>query len=244
MSEPLRIAMWSGPRNISTAIMRAWENRGDTAVWDEPLYAYYLQRSGIEHPGAEEVIAAGETDWRQVAAAVTGPVPGGKPVYFQKHMTHHMLDEVDRSWLAHLSNCFLIRDPREVIASYARTRPEVTLSDVGVLQQTALFEHVQDSTGTAPLVLDTKDVLKDPRALLGALCAALDLPFTDRMLSWPPGARSSDGVWARYWYEAVQASSGFAPYVSKAHTLAPRLEPLAEECAPHYHRLHELRLRP
>lgn len=244
MSEPVRIAMWSGPRNISTAMMRAWENRGDTAVWDEPLYAFYLQRTGIEHPGADEVIAAGETDWRRVAAAVTGPVPGDKPFYFQKHMTHHMLDEVDRSWLAELRNCFLIRDPREVIASYARTRPDVSVADVGVLQQAALFEHVLESTGTTPLVLDTKDVLENPRALLVALCDALDVPFTDRMLSWPPGPRSSDGVWARYWYEAVQASSGFAPYVSKVHTLAPRLEPLAEECAPHYRRLHEVRLRP
>lgn len=244
VSEPVRIAMWSGPRNISTAMMRAWENRGDTAVWDEPLYAYYLQRTGIEHPGAAEVIAAGETDWRRVAAAVAGPVPGDLPVYFQKHMSHHMLDEVDRSWLARLRNCFLIRDPREVIASYARTRPEVSVADVGVLQQASLFDFVRENSGTTPLVLDSRDVLEDPRALLGALCDALDVPFTDRMLSWPQGPRESDGVWARYWYEAVRASSGFAPYVSKVHTLARRLEPLAEECAPHYRRLYEVRLRP
>jgi len=244
VSEPVRIAMWSGPRNISTAMMRAWENRGDTAVWDEPLYAYYLQRTGIEHPGAAEVIAAGETDWRRVAAAVTGPVPGNLPVYFQKHMSHHMLDEVDRSWLSRLRNCFLIRDPREVIASYARARPGVSVADVGVLQQASLFDFVRENSGTTPLVLDSRDVLEDPRALLGALCDALDVPFTDRMLSWPQGPRESDGVWARYWYEAVRASSGFAPYVSKVHTLARRLEPLAEECAPHYQRLYEVRLRP
>ena len=129
MSDPIRIAMWSGPRNISTAMMRAWENRGDTAVWDEPLYAFYLHRTGIAHPGAEEVVAAGDTDWRRVVEALTGPVPGDKPVFFQKHMTHHMLDQVDRGWLARVRNCFLIRDPREVIASYARTRPQVTVSD-------------------------------------------------------------------------------------------------------------------
>ena len=225
-------------------MMRAWENRGDTSVWDEPLYAYYLQRTGIAHPGADEVIAAGETDWRRVAAAVTGAVPDDKPIYFQKHMTHHMLDEVDRSWLAQLSNCFLIRDPREVIASYARTRPEVTVSDVGVLQQAELFEHSGRITNATPLVLDTRDVLENPRAMLTELCEALGVPFTERMLSWPAGPRSSDGVWAKYWYQAVQASSGFDPYVSKAHTLPRALEPLAEECAPHYRNLYEQRLSP
>ena len=243
MSGAIRIAMWSGPRNISTAMMRAWDNRGDTAVWDEPLYAFYLHRTGIAHPGAEEVIAAGDTDWRRVVAAMTGPVPDGEPIFFQKHMTHHMLDAVDRDWLAQMHNCFLIRDPREVIASYARTRPEVTLSDVGVLQQAAIFEHARRTAGAAPLVLDSRDVLEDPRAMLTALCAALGVPFSERMLSWPAGPRSSDGVWARYWYDAVQASSGFSPYVCKAHTLPRALEPLAEECEPHYRNLYEQRLR-
>lgn len=244
MNGAVRIAMWSGPRNISTAIMRSWENRGDTAVWDEPLYAFYLHRTGIEHPGAEEVIAAGDTDWRRVVAALTGAVPGDKPIYFQKHMTHHLLDEIDRGWLAQVRNCFLIRNPREVIASYARTRPAVTVSDVGVLQQVDIFEHARRATGETPLVLDSRDVLEDPRGMLTALCAALDVPFGEGMLSWPAGARSSDGVWARYWYDAVNASTGFSPYVSKAHTLPARLEPLAEECEPHYRNLYEQRLRP
>ncbi len=244
MSGATRIAMWSGPRNISTAMMRAWGNRGDTAVWDEPLYAFYLHRTGIDHPGAAEVIAAGDTDWRRVVAAVTGPVPDGKPIYFQKHMTHHMLDEIDRGWLTQMHNCFLIRDPREVIASYARTRPEVTLGDVGVLQQAEIFEHAHASAGAAPLVLDSRDVLEEPHAMLTALCAALDVSFNERMLSWPAGPRSSDGVWARYWYDAVQASSGFSAYVSKAHTLPRALEPLAEQCEPHYRRLYAQRLCP
>ena len=244
MSGPIRIAMWSGPRNISTAMMRAWENRGDTAVWDEPLYAFYLHRTGLDHPGAEEVIAAGDTDWRDVVAAIVGPVPGDKPIYFQKHMTHHLLEEVDLDWLAQLHNCFLIRDPREVIASYARTRPEVTLSDVGVLQQAEIFEHARRIPGTTPLVLDSRDVLEDPPAMLAALCEVLNVPFSEGMLSWPPGPRSSDGVWAAHWYDAVQASSGFCRYVSKAHTLPRALEPLAEECAPHYRDLYEQRLRP
>ena len=168
-------------------MMRAWENRGDTAVWDEPLYAFYLHRTGIDHPGADEVIAAGDTDWRSVVAALTGPVPGGKPVFFHKHMTHHMLEEVDRDWLAQVHNCFLIRDPREVIASYARTRPHVTVSDVGVLQQAEIFAHARRMAGATPLVLDSRDVLEDPRGMLMALCAALDVPFSEKMLSWPRG---------------------------------------------------------
>jgi hypothetical protein len=138
----------------------------------------------------------------------------------------------------------LIRDPREVIASYARTRPQVTLNDVGVLQQAEIFEHAHASAGAVPLVLDSRDVLEEPRAMLTALCAALDVPFSERMLSWSPGPRGSDGVWARYWYDAVQASSGFSAYVSKAHTLPPALEPLAAQCEPHYRRLYEQRLCP
>lgn len=244
MNEPLRIAMWSGPRNISTAMMRAWENRGDTAVWDEPLYAYYLHRTGIAHPGAEEVIAAGDTDWRRVVAVLMGEAPGDKPIFFQKHMSHHLLDEVDRSWLSQVHNVFLIRNPREVIASYARTRPEVTVSDVGVLQQVEIFEYARRMSGAAPLIVDSRDVLEDPHAMLSALCAALDLPFSERMLSWPAGPRASDGVWAKYWYDAVNASKGFSPYVSKAHTLARQLEPLAEVCEPHYRNLYEQRLCP
>jgi hypothetical protein len=243
VSNALRVAMWSGPRNISTAMMRAWESRGDTAVWDEPLYAYYLKRTGLDHPGAGEVIACGESDWRRVVNAVTGPVPEDKPIFFQKHMTHHLLDEVDRSWLANLRNCFLIRDPREVIASYARTRPDLVVSDVGIVQQSEIFDYVARAGGDAPLVVDARDVLENPRGLLAALCTALGVEFSERMLAWSPGPRASDGVWAKYWYDTVLASTGFAPYVPKGHRLAKDLEPFAEECAPHYLKLHERRLR-
>ena len=241
---PVRIAMWSGPRNISTAMMRAWENRGDTAVWDEPLYAYYLARTGVEHPGAEEVIAAGETDWRAVVAALTGPVPGGRAIFFQKHMTHHLLDEVERDWLGEVRNCFLIRDPREVIASYARVRGEVTVEDVGIPQQAAIFDAVCRLTGTTPPVLEAADVLRDPRGVLAALCVAVGVPFTERMLSWPPGRRDSDGVWAPWWYAQVEASTGFAPYAPKAHHLPEHLAPLAARCMSDYERLAAHRLRP
>ena len=239
---PVRVAMWSGPRNISTAMMRAWENRGDTAVWDEPFYAYYLNATGIDHPVDSEVIAAGETDWRRVVERLLGDVPDGRPVFFQKHMTHHLLPEIDRGWMDAVVNCFLIRDPREVLSSYARMRSTVTVEDVGVPQQAEIFDFVKARCGEAPVVLDARDVLEDPRGVLNALCARVGVEFSDRMLAWPPGPRESDGVWAKHWYHSVHQSSGFQPYVPKGHMLPERLEPLAHECEPHYRRMWVQRL--
>ena len=241
---PVRLAMWSGPRNISTAMMRAWENRDDTAVWDEPLYAYFLNESGSDHPDAKQVIEAGEPDWRKVVAKATGPAPGGKTIYFQKHMTHHLLEQMDWSWLARVTNCFLIRDPREVIASYVKTRPNPTVADVGIPQQATIFDYATKLSDQTPLVLDAKDVLCHPRRMLTVLCERLDVEFSDNMLSWPAGSRASDGVWAKHWYTTVQRSTGFVAYQSKAHCLPAELQALAEECAPYYARLHEQRLRP
>ena len=240
---PVRVAMWSGPRNISTAMMRAWENRGDTAVWDEPFYAYYLDSTGIEHPVDSEVIAAGETDWRRVVERLVGEVPGGCPVFFQKHMTHHLLPEIDRGWMDAVVNCFLIRDPREVLASYARMRSTVTVEDVGVPQQAEIFDYVQARSTDTPVVLDARDVLENPRGVLSALCDRVGVEFTERMLAWPPGPRESDGVWAKHWYHSVHRSGGFQPYVAKTEPLPGHLEPLARECEPHYRRLWEQRLK-
>lgn len=239
---PLRIAMWSGPRNISTAMMRAWENRPDTAVWDEPFYAYYLAATGLAHPMAADVIAAGETDWRKVVAAALGPVPDGRRIFYQKHMTHHQLPEIDPAWLDGVANCFLIRDPREVLASYAAKRTEVTLDDIGMHQQAQIFDAVVDRTGRIPPVLDARDVLQDPARLLSLLCSALDVPFTEAMLSWPPGRRDSDGVWAEHWYAAVESSTSFAPYRPREPELDETLEALAEASLPHYQRLYAHRL--
>ena len=239
----MRIAMWSGPRNISTAMMRAWENRDDTVVWDEPLYAYYLQRTGLAHPGAAQVIAAGQVDWREVIERCTGAVPDGKLIHFQKHMTHHVLDEMSRDWLAQLTNCFLIRDPREVIASYARVRADVTLDDIGVTQQLELFEHVCRNGAQTPVVVDARDILAQPGVLMPALCEALGVTFSPRMMNWPAGPRDSDGVWAPHWYESVERSTGFAPYVRKTHHLPANLAPLAAQCMDAYEHLLGLRLR-
>ena len=239
MAEPVRIAMWSGPRNISTAMMRAFENRPDTAVIDEPFYAAYLAETGIDHPLREESLAAQPTDWREVVETVLGPVPGGKPVFYQKHMTHHMLPSFGRDWMARCRNAFLIRAPEDVLASYREKRREVTLDDIGFVQQRELFEREAERLGRAPPVIDAADVLRAPRAALSALCAALEIPFSERMLSWPPGRRATDGVWAPAWYDAVERSTGFArPKASVAFdTLPDNLKPIAEAARPHYHRL-------
>lgn len=242
MTTSRRIAMWSGPRNISTAMMRAWENRGDCAVADEPLYAAYLAATGADHPGREEVIAAGETDWRRVTAALTGPIPGGKPLWYQKHMTHHLLPEMARGWIAELVNVFLIRDPAEVVASYRKVRADVSPEAIGLPQELALFEAEADRLGEAPPVIDADAFLRAPEAQLRALCARLGIAFTARMLRWPPGPRASDGVWAPYWYVAVQASTGFEPWRPRTPELDAEGKRVVERCRPLYERLHAHRI--
>jgi hypothetical protein len=232
-----RIAMWSGPRTVSTALMRAWENRPDTVVADEPLYAFYLDRTGLHHPGRDEVIASQPTDWRVVLARLTSaPLPAGAVISYAKHMTHHLLPEVDRAALAPLRHAYLIRDPRELLASYARVRTEPTLADLGLAQEAEIFE-----TFGGPVV-DSRDLLADPEGILRALCQALGVPFDRRMLAWPAGPRDSDGVWAPYWYDSVRASTGFTPYRPPPGPLPARLEPLAERCLPYFSRLHAHRI--
>lgn len=239
----LRLAMWSGPRNISTAMMRAWGNRPDTFVCDEPLYAYYLQATGSDHPGREEVIAAGETDWRKVVDWLTGGVPQGKSIFFQKHMTHHLLPEIDRDWLTRVTNCFLIRDPREVIVSYLKKNRDPTAEDVGYPQQAEIFRRVREQIGGVPPVLDARDVLADPRRILGLLCERVGVPFLENMLAWQSGLRESDGVWAKYWYAEVETSTGFKPYVPRRDEVPARLAEVQRQCQASYEELYQYRLR-
>jgi hypothetical protein len=242
-SNPVRIAMWSGPRNISTALLRSWGNRPDTYVTDEPLYAHYLHTTGYDHPGAAEVIASQPTDWREVAAWLAGPVPLGKRVWYQKHMAHHLLPVIQRGWLESLTNCFLIREPREMITSLLRILPLPTLADTGLPQQWSLFEAEAERTGTTPVVLEAKDVLADPRRMLTTFCAVLDIPFTEAMLTWPAGPRETDGVWAKHWYGAVERSTGFQPYQPKPDLVPAEFSELLAECEQLYARLYEYRLR-
>jgi hypothetical protein len=245
VTEPVRIAMWSGPRNISTAMMRAFGNRPDTAVADEPFYAAYLAATGLDHPMREEVIGAQPTDWRAVVQNLLGPAPDGKAVVYAKLMTHHMLPSFGRDWIASCRNAFLIRDPVDVLASYAEKRAEPTLADIGMAEQVELFERESDRLGTAPPVIESEDVLADPDGTLSALCAALGIPFVEAMLSWSPGRRATDGAWAPAWYDAVERSTGFGPPGRKRAfaDLSDELKPVAEAARPLYKRLAAHRLR-
>jgi hypothetical protein len=244
MIEPIRIAMWSGPRNISTAMMRSFGNRPDTAVMDEPFYAAYLAATGIDHPMREESIASQPTDWRKVVDTILGPVPEEKAIFYQKHMTHHMLPSFGGDWIPWCRNAFLIRAPEEVLASYVEKREEAALDDIGFVQQREIFEREADRLGRAPPVIDARDVLSDPRGTLSALCVALDIPFTEEMLHWPQGRRTTDGVWAPVWYDTVERSTGFAPPKPPVplETLRDDLKPLALAARPQYQRLAQFKL--
>ena len=237
MTSPVnRIAMWSGPRNISTAMMYSFASRTDCVVWDEPFYAFYLANAGITHPLNQEIIDAGEADWDVVVRMCTGDEPG-RAVFYQKHMTHHMLDGYDRSWLGQLNNAFLIRAPERVLASYARKRDEVTLHDIGFAQQADIFDQVCNEIGQAPPVVDADDILSDPAGTLGKLCAALHIPYTDEMLAWPTGPKPYDGVWAPHWYNAVWKSSGFKRPPSNAVNLDDSHKRIVEQARPLYEKL-------
>jgi hypothetical protein len=240
---PRRIAMWSGPRNISTALMRSWENRPDTAVVDEPLYAHYLQKTGMPHPGADEVIRSQDTDWRRVVDHLTNDdIPDGKTIYYQKQMTHHLLPNVGRDWLDHLDNVFLLRDPREVVPSFIEKAGEPRLEDIGLPQQLELFEWVRRRSGRVPPVIDARDFLENPEGMLRLLCQRLGVPFLLAMLSWPAGPRATDGVWAKHWYDAVWRSTGFQPYRPKKVEVPTHLTDVVKRAEELYQALYAHRM--
>lgn len=242
-NQPVRIAMWSGPRNISTAMMRSWGNRPDTFVCDEPFYAHYLKATKREHPGRDEVIAHGETDWRKVIAQLTGPVPDGKRIFYQKQMTHHLLPAIDRGWLGAVTNCFLIRDPAEVIVSYIKKNNDPALEDIGFIQQAEIFDWVLRHTGRIPPVIDARGVLENPERTLGLLCKAVSVEFTAGMLSWPPGLRETDGVWAKHWYGEVATTTSFRrPTHREPEAVPERLREVHERSRECYDRLYQHRL--
>ena len=238
----IRIAMWSGPRNISTAMMRSWENRRDTAVIDEPFYACYLSKTGIVHPMQEEVLASQSSDWGTVIEQdLRGSLAEGQTIQYQKHMTQHMVGELDEDWFASLRHCFLIRHPAEVVASYGQKRGEVCAEDVGFARQRELFELAR-SLGFDTPVIDSKKVLSDPEGSLTAVCNALDVSFDPAMLAWPAGTRDSDGAWAPHWYQNVEKSTGFAPYIKRRLFLSKEQQSVVDECLDDYLALAEHQL--
>jgi Sulfotransferase domain len=242
VTDAVRAAMWSGPRNISTAIMRAFENRPDTMVVDEPLYAAYLARTGIDHPGREEVIASQPTDPEAAVAELFAPLPAGCRVQYAKHMAHHVFRDMDLRWTLGLRNVMLIRDPAEVVASYVRSRDSCQPNDIGLPQQGWLLE-LWDSEAVEVPIVDARDFLADPEAHLRWLCEWLAIPFTPRMLSWPSGPRASDGVWAPHWYDAVWSSTGFQPWHPRDTKLSEHDAAVAEACQPIYAALHARRVQ-
>ncbi|MGB0848043.1 MAG: hypothetical protein ACPGSM_15060 [Thiolinea sp.] len=220
MMQPI-LAMWSGPRNLSTAMMRAWENRPDTQVVDEPFYAAYLQRTGIVHPMRDEIIASQPVDIDEVIQQCTTPLATG--FFYQKHMTHHMLADYPLEWLSQLQHCFLLRDPREVLLSYSQKREAPTLDDIGLPQQLKLYRQVKENLGQEPLVVDAKDFLHAPQAYLEAMCRYVGISFDPAMLNWPAGRRDSDGVWAEHWYDSVWQSTGFGEWRAREGDLTDDL---------------------
>ena len=238
-----RIAMWSGPRNLSTAMMYAFASRGDCAVWDEPFYAAYLAATGFPHPMTPEVIAAGEPDPAKVAEACLGPIPRSQSLFYQKHMTLHMIPEFERGFMLGLTNVFLIRHPARVVASYSKKRESPTLHDIGYVQQAHLFHQVADWLGEPPIVIDSFDIRAKPLEMLMKLCTSLGIPFTEKMLHWPAGPKPYDGAWAPHWYNAVHKSTGLDEPEGPLPVLEPEFQRLADEAQPYYDRLSAFALK-
>lgn len=242
MTHPVRIAMWSGPRNISTAMMRSFGGRSDCAVSDEPFYGAFLKTTGQRQPMADEVIASMDCNWQSVADHMRGPVPERKSLWYQKHMPHHMVADVSIADFPDHRHAFLIRDPERVVASYAAKRVEVTADDLGYARQLDYIDQAAQMTGKAPVVLDSADILRDPAGYLRALCTALDIPWDGGMLSWRAGGRTTDGIWAAHWYGRVTATTGFGNAEGPKPELGEREQRVADQCRDPYARLHALRI--
>lgn len=239
---PLRIAMWSGPRNVSTAMMRSFENRVDTEVIDEPFYAYYLAKTQSPHPMYDEVLASQSNKYSEVVQQLTHGQCHA-PIQYQKHMTHHMLANEDLSWTKQLRNCFLIREPAEVVFSYTKSRGECSVEDIGIIRQQELYDELTSLTGQTIPIIEGKDILQNPQIMLTCLCEALDIPFDKNMLAWPAGMRQSDGIWASHWYHNVARSTGFAEPQVKEIKLTEAQQKVVEQVTPAYQYLSKLKLR-
>jgi hypothetical protein len=238
----IRIAMWSGPRNLSTAMMRSFGSRADTFVSDEPFYGAFLKTTGADHPMREETIAAMDCDWHSIMATLRGVPPDRSPVWYQKHMWHHMVGPIGYQDFAGFSHAFLIREPERMIASYLRKRERASFEDLGLDRQAEFFEREADRLGRAPPVIDANDVIADARGVLPILCADLGIPWDPAMLRWAPGRRPTDGPWAPHWYGAVEQSTGFGPPETDPAQLPDEARRLAERCRPYYERLAAHRL--
>ncbi|MFS4439243.1 HAD family hydrolase [Paracoccaceae bacterium GXU_MW_L88] len=236
MADTIRIAMWSGPRNLSTAMMRSFGARGDTAVIDEPFYAHYLAKTGFDHPMREEILQSQPQDWQVVAGELAHGLVS-QPIQYQKHMAQHMLDDMSTAWMRGVKNVFLIREPERVVASFSDKRGLPDRWELGFDRQLSLFEEMASRSGDAPLVIDSADIREDPHMTLRALCEALEIPFSDKMLRWKEGPMPEDGIWGKVWYGSVNASTGFAGAEGPLPELSGELAKLAEALRPAYETL-------
>jgi len=235
--------MWSGPRNISTALMRSFENRNDTFVSDEPFYAHFLKQTGVDHPMRDEVIKSGNPNWATVSDYLTNTIPDGKSVWYQKHMAQHNLPGIDLGWAEKVCNCFLIRDPKEVILSYTKKYEISSVYQLGFPQQFDLFTQLREKKGVAPIILDSTDILTNPESMLKKLCRTLGIPFTNKMLKWPKGRRKSDGIWGKHWYNAVEQSTSFQAYQKKCEKIPIEYTAIYEESIEFYLQLYNQRIQ-
>ncbi len=233
----MKIAMWSGPRNLSTAMLYSFGNRSDFSVWDEPFYAAYLKASGISHPLRDEVLLAHQGDAEKVASDIAGPVPGGRAHWYMKHMPFHMLESFPLEWAEDCVNVHLIRHPARVVASYVAKRENPTLQDIGFAEQVRIFDRFPGP------VLDSDDIRVNPEGMLRKLCDSIQLEFSPAMLSWPAGPKPFDGAWAPHWYGAVHRSTGFAGAEGPLPELSGASADLVEMALPSYRKLYESRLR-
>ena len=237
-----RIAMWSGPRNISTAMMRSFENREDTLVIDEPFYAYYLNKTSLNHPLKEKVLASQSINWDEIVAQLNGEIPKEKTIFYQKHMVHHILSFDKIGWVKNFKNCLLIRHPKLVIVSYSKQTKINSIKDLGFVQQVELFKQIKNLTGSYPAVIDSKDILLNPKSYLSKLCNYFDIIFTEEMLSWPTGRRTSDGIWGSHWYKNVINSNGFIPYKESEESIYQNDMQFYQDSIEHYNYLSSYKL--
>lgn len=244
MSDPIRIAMWSGPRNMSTTMMRSFGARTDTVCVDEPFYAPFLKLTGLAHPMAAEIFAHHESDARRVADAMAGPAPGNKALFYQKQMTHHMVAGIPRDWMASCQHAFLIRHPARVLASYARKMEQADLEAIGFPQQLELFHQAVALMGRTPVVVDSDDILADPPGILSRMCQQLGIVWQPEMLSWTAGEKPEDGAWAPHWYDAVWRSTGFGLPPGPLPQLDAGLAEICEAAMPIYRELAAYRIVP
>tara|TARA_B100001146_G_C16103172_1_gene400311 strand:+ start:276 stop:1007 length:732 start_codon:yes stop_codon:yes gene_type:complete len=236
------IAMWSGPRNLSTALMRSFENRSDCFVSDEPLYPFFLHERKLEHPLKNKIIKSGEINYNKIIKYITGPIPYSKKIWYQKHMAHHISPDININWIKKMKNCLLIRHPNDVILSYLKKNELENTQQLGYLQQVYIYKMLSQKTESSPIVFDAQDLLKNPKKMLIEVCGNLKIKFDDRMLSWPSGARETDGVWGEYWYKKVKTSTSFKPYIETKKNIPSKYKNIYDESIEYYNFLYQKRI--